>query len=67
MRVTIDREQVLRLAERGAPIIDVLSPDEHRESRIAGSIGLWLRDLDAEAVAGFRSDEPIVVYCHDHL
>ena len=67
MPQAIDREQVLRLAERGAPVVDVLSPEEHEQLRIAGSAGLWLRELDAGSVAGFAKSEPIVVYCHDHL
>ncbi|MGH8949992.1 MAG: rhodanese-like domain-containing protein [Acidimicrobiia bacterium] len=67
MPATVDREHVLRLAELGAPIVDVLSPDEHHQLRIAGSAGLWLRELDAGSVAGFAKGDPIVVYCHDHL
>jgi len=63
----VDRERVITLAEAGAPIVDVLSPEEHAELRIAGSVGLWLRELDADSVAGFTKVDPIVVYCHDHL
>jgi len=51
----------------GAPIVDVLSPDEHEELRIAGSVGLWLRDLEETSVARFSKTDPLVVYCHDHL
>jgi rhodanese-related sulfurtransferase len=64
---TIDREHVQRLARRGAPILDVLSPEEHHELRIAGSVGLWLREMDGSAVSGFSRNDPIVVYCHDDL
>jgi rhodanese-related sulfurtransferase len=63
----IDREGVLRLADAGAPIIDVLPSSEHEEMRLAGSIGIWLGELDADAVAHFEKADPIVVYCHDHL
>jgi rhodanese-related sulfurtransferase len=63
----IDREHVLRLARRGAPIVDVLSPKEHAELRIGGSVGIWLRELDKDSVAAFNKADPIVVYCHDHL
>jgi rhodanese-related sulfurtransferase len=63
----VDRERVMTLSGAGAPIVDVLSPEEHAELRIAGSVGLWLRDLDADSVAGFTRTGPIVVYCHDHL
>jgi rhodanese-related sulfurtransferase len=64
---TIDREHVQRLASRGAPILDVLSPEEHRELRIAGSVGLWLREMDAASVDEFSRHDPVVVYCHDDL
>ena len=47
--------------------MDVLSPDEHDEFRIAGSVGLWLRDLDETSAARFSKRDPIIVYCHDHL
>ena len=67
MPQAIDRDGVQRLAGRRAPIVDVLSPEEHEELRIAGSIGIWLRELDAASVAGLAPNEPIVVYCHDDL
>jgi hypothetical protein len=45
----------------------VLSPEEHRELRIAGSVGLWLREMDAASVDEFSRHDPVVVYCHDDL
>ncbi len=35
--------------------------------RLAGSVGIWLTELDADAVARFENTEPIIVYCHDPL
>lgn len=67
MPTSIGREEVLRLAASGAPVVDVLPPNEHEEQRIAGSVGIWLRRLDAESVRDFSSTDPIVVYCHDDL
>lgn len=63
----IGRDQVLELLRRGVPVVDVLPPKEHQQMRIAGSLGIWLRELDSEAVARFHKTDPIVVYCHDHL
>lgn len=63
----IGREEVLELRDRGAPIIDVLPPKEHEELRIAGSLGIWLRRLDAESVSTLSTSDPLVVYCHDPL
>lgn len=64
---TIGREDVLRLASAGVPVIDVLPPKEHEETRLAGSVGIWLRELDDDAVARFEKTEPLIVYCHDPL
>lgn len=66
MPTSIFRERVLELQAQGAPIVDVLPPREHDELRIAGSVGLWLRDLDADSVEQFSKTDPIVVYCHDY-
>ena len=67
MPAIIDRERVITFAETRVPIVDVLSPEEHAELRIAGSVGLWLQDLDEASAARFSKSDPIVVYCHDHL
>lgn len=48
------------------PVIDVLPPKEHEELRIAGSIGISLKKLDAVSVAEFSRNDPIVVYCHNY-
>jgi hypothetical protein len=45
----------------------VLSPEEHLELRIAGSVDLLLGEMDHRPVAGFSRNDPIVVYCHDDL
>jgi rhodanese-related sulfurtransferase len=67
MPTFIYRERVLELQAQGAPIIDVLPPREHDEMRLAGSIGIWLRQLDASADEKLSKTDPIFVYCHDYL
>jgi len=67
MPETIDREEVLRYERSGVLIVDVLPETEHEETRLAGSIGIWLGILDADAVARFDKSEPLIVYCHDPL
>lgn len=67
MPQNIDRGRVAEMLDAGVPVIDVLHPKQHDEFRIAGSIGLWIRELDAESVSRFSKTDPIVVYCHDHL
>lgn len=63
----IKRGQVAELLEAGAPVVDVLPPNEHEQLRLSGSIGIWIRELDAAAVGRFSKTDPIVVYCHDFL
>lgn len=63
----IERGQVAELLSAGAPVIDVLPTQEHEELRIAGSVGIWLRELDGSSVAGYARSDPLVVYCHDYL
>lgn len=63
----IDRGRVAEMLDAGTPVLDVLPPSEHEKLRIAGSIGIWIRELDAESVARFSETDPIVVYCHDYL
>ncbi len=66
MPQNIERGRVGEMLEAGMPVIDVLPPKEHEELRIAGSIGIWLKKLDAESVARFSKTDPIVVYCHNY-
>jgi rhodanese-related sulfurtransferase len=63
----IQRERVAELLDSGFPVVDVLPPKEHEELRIAGSEGIWLRELDAGSVEHFSTTDPIALYCHDYL
>ena len=67
MPENIGRGSVGELLAAGAPIIDVLPPEEHEELRIAGSVGIWLRELDRESTAQYSNPSPIVFYCHEYL
>ena len=63
----IDRGGVAEMMEEGVPVIDVLPPKEHSQLRIAGSEGIWLRELDASTVEKSSRSSPVIVYCHDDL
>lgn len=67
MPTTIFRDDVRGMVEEGAQLVDVLPPEEYRESHIAGAINVPLKELDREATAGLRKDAPVIVYCHDYL
>jgi rhodanese-related sulfurtransferase len=65
MPEAIDREQVRRLMEAGAQIVEVLPAKEYREDHLPGAISLPLRRLEAEARSRLDPTRPVVVYCWD--
>ncbi len=65
MPKTIDRDEVRRLLEDGAQLVDVLPREEYEEEHIAGAINVPLKELDAETTASLRKDAPVIVYCYD--
>jgi rhodanese-related sulfurtransferase len=62
----IDRDEVKRLLTGGAPVVEVLPAKEYRLEHIAGAINIPLTRLDERAIARFKKDAPIVVYCDDY-
>lgn len=61
----IDREQVRRLMEQRAQIVDVLPAREYGEEHLPGAINLPLRRIEAEASQVLDPSRPVVVYCAD--
>jgi hypothetical protein len=62
---TIDRDEVWRLMERGAQIVDVLPAREYGEDHLPGAVNLPLRKIEAEALRVLDPSRPVVVYCAD--
>lgn len=60
------RDDVRRMAEEGAEIVDVLPHEEYEESHLPGAINIPLKELNHETAAPLKRDAPIVVYCHDY-
>jgi rhodanese-related sulfurtransferase len=65
MPTEIDRNQVQRLVERGAQLVEVLPPDEYAEDHLPGAISLPLRRLETEAARHLDRTRPVIVYCWD--
>jgi rhodanese-related sulfurtransferase/CBS domain-containing protein len=61
----LDREQVRRLMEQRAQIVDVLPAREYGEEHLPGAINLPLRRIEAEASQVLDRSRPVVVYCAD--
>ena len=61
----IGRDQVRRLMEQGAQIIDVLPAREYGEDHLPGAVNLPLRKIEADAARALDRSRPVVVYCAD--
>jgi len=65
MPTQIDRNQVQKLVENGAQLVEVLPADEYEEDHLPGAINLPLRRLETEAVRSLDRARPVIVYCWD--
>ncbi len=60
------RDEVRRLVEEGAQLVDVLPRHEYEDEHLPGAINIPLKELDRETTARLRRDAPVIVYCHDY-
>jgi rhodanese-related sulfurtransferase len=65
MPKTIDREEVRRLLDDGAQLVEVLPVDEYEEDHLPDAISLPLRRIDREAATVLDRSRPVIVYCWD--
>jgi rhodanese-related sulfurtransferase len=65
MPKTIDREEVRRLLDDGAQLVEVLPVDEYEEDHLPGAISLPLRRIDREAATVLDQSRSVIVYCWD--
>lgn len=65
MPKVIDRNEVRRLIQVGAQLVDVLSLKEYERAHLPGAIHIPLKDLGQEAPARLRVDTPVITYCYD--
>ena len=61
----IDREEVHRLVDRGAQLVEVLPANEYEEDHLPGAINMPLRRLEKEARSALDRGRAVVVYCAD--
>jgi rhodanese-related sulfurtransferase len=61
----IDRDEVRRLLDQGAQLVEVLPPDEFEEEHLPGAVNLPLRRLEGQAAAVLDRHRAVVVYCWD--
>jgi rhodanese-related sulfurtransferase len=61
----VDREEVQRLMESGAQLVEVLPSTEYDEDHLPGAINLPLRQIEKDARDTLDPNRPFVVYCWD--
>jgi rhodanese-related sulfurtransferase len=61
----IDRDEVHRLLNQGAQLVEVLPQDEYEEEHLPGAVNLPLRRLEEQATAVLDRHRAVVVYCWD--
>ena len=62
----IDLGETLRLLDKGAQLVDVLSRKEFEDSHLPGAINIPLPELDEPAVASLDREAAVVAYCFDY-
>ena len=65
MPTQIGRDEVERLLQEGAQLVDVLPDGAYRKEHLPGALNIPLTEMDRESTAGLERDRPIVVYCFD--
>ena len=60
----IDREEVRRLLDEGAQLVETLGREEYEEEHLPGAVSIPLRRLDEEH-GQLDPSRPVIVYCWD--
>jgi rhodanese-related sulfurtransferase len=66
MPAVIGRDELRKLTDQQAQLVEVLPADEYDWAHLPGAVNLPLKELDARAGQLDRS-RPVIVYCHDSL
>jgi rhodanese-related sulfurtransferase len=66
MPKSIDRNEVQRLINQGAQIVDVLPHKEYDDFHLPGAVNLPLKSLNQETVDRLQRERAVIVYCYDY-
>ncbi|MCA1834544.1 MAG: rhodanese-like domain-containing protein [Actinomycetota bacterium] len=61
----IRRDEVKRLVDAGAQLVEVLPKNEYEEDHLPGAIHLSLRKIETDARTALDPSRPVIVYCWD--
>lgn len=62
MPTNITKEDVQRLMEEGAQLVEVLPAAEYEEVHLPGAINIPLKSLNRETTAHLERGRPVIVY-----
>lgn len=62
----ISLEEMRRLVDEGAQLVEVLPPLEYEEEHLPGSINIPLKSLDEKSAGQLDKHRPVVAYCWDY-
>jgi rhodanese-related sulfurtransferase len=63
----IELDELRRLRDAGAQLVEVLPKPEYAEAHVPGAINIPLKGLDADSTSQLDRARAVVVYCHDYL
>ena len=67
MASSIGLDELRRLIEQGAQLVEVLPPQEYADEHLPGAINIPIKELDATTAARLDRSRAVVVYCWDGL
>ncbi len=65
MPTTIQLDQLQKLIQQTAILVDVLPADEYTREHLPGAINIPLKTLNHSTTAPLPAARPIITYCHD--
>lgn len=67
MSKRIELDELRRLRDAGAQVVEVLPEAEYRSVHLPGALNIPLKTLDGASTAQLGRMRDLVVYCHDYL
>ena len=65
MSMEIGHEEVCRMVEDGAQLVEVLPQEAYEAEPLPRALNIPLQQLDRQTVAALQPDQPVIVYCYD--
>ena len=61
----IGRDEVRRLVDEGAQLVEVLEPSQYEAAHLPGAVNIPGWELNRERAAELDRGRPVIVYCLD--